>query len=112
METEDKPLGKGTFLHDAIGPHGTSEFCNRLLGGGLGEADKKDTNYVEAYELLQHMQRKKQVRRRTPGEWIIDTINDLLTPTQDPEDTASDSETDEEPVESNPEDPWEDPPEH
>ena len=46
----------GTFLHDAIGPHDTSEFCDRVLDGGLGEADKDDINYVEAYGLLQHMQ--------------------------------------------------------
>ena len=25
-KAEHTPLGKGTFLHDAIGPHGTSEF--------------------------------------------------------------------------------------
>lgn len=25
-EAEDTPLGKGTFLHDVIGPHGTSDF--------------------------------------------------------------------------------------
>ena len=49
------------FLYDAIGPHGTSEFCDRVLDGGLGEADREDINHVEAYELLKHIQRKKQV---------------------------------------------------
>ena len=50
----------GTFLHKAIGPHGTSEFYDRVLDGDLGQADKEDITYVEAYELLQHIQRKKQ----------------------------------------------------
>ena len=54
-EAEDTPLGMGTFLHKAIGPHGTLEFCDRVLDGGLGQADKEDINYVEAYKLLQHM---------------------------------------------------------
>ena len=38
---ESSPLGLNSFLHNAIGPHGTSEFCDRVLTGGLGEADKK-----------------------------------------------------------------------
>ena len=58
-KAEDTPLGMGTFLHDSIGTHSTSSFCDRVLDGGLGEADKEDINYVEAYELLQHMQRNK-----------------------------------------------------
>jgi len=58
-EAEDTSLGMGTFLHDAIGPHGTLEFCDRVLDQGLGKADKDDINYVEAYELLQHMQQQK-----------------------------------------------------
>ena len=58
-EAEDKSRSKGTFLHDAIDPYGTSEFCNRVLDRGLGAADGEDINYVEAYELLQHMQQMK-----------------------------------------------------
>ena len=46
------PLGKETYPNDVIGPHGTSEFCDRVLDGGLGEADKESDNYVEAYELV------------------------------------------------------------
>ena len=57
-EAENTSFGMGTFLHDAIGPHGASKFCDRVLDGGLGEADKDDINYVEAYKLLQHMPRK------------------------------------------------------
>ena len=49
---ENSPLGKGTFLHEAIGPHRTSKFCDRVLDSGLGEADKENINFVEAYELL------------------------------------------------------------
>ena len=40
-EAKDTPLGMGTFLHKAIGPHGTSEFCDCVLDGGLGETDKE-----------------------------------------------------------------------
>ena len=105
---EDTPLGKGIFLYNAIGPHVTSKFCDRVLNWGRGEAYREDINYVEAYELLQHMQRKKQVEKRTPGEWITDTLKDLLTLTQAPNDTDSDSDTNEEPEELDPEAPWDD----
>ena len=58
-EAENTPLGQGTFLHNAIGSHETSEFCDRVLDGEFSKVDKEDINYVEAYELLQHMHRKK-----------------------------------------------------
>ena len=110
-EAEDTPLGMGTFLHKAIGPHGTSEFCDRVLDGGLGAADKEDINYVEAYELLQHMQRKKQQPTRSPVQWIKDTIGDLLSANSSPEeDSDSESDSESEPEESDPEAPWPDPP--
>ena len=109
-EAENTPLGMGTLLHDAIGPHGTSGFCNRVLDGGLGKADKEDINSVEAYKLLQHMQRKKQIRRRFPVEWIKDTSHDLLTSTTTPENIDSESESDEEPEASDPEAPWQEHP--
>ena len=57
---EKTQLGKGTYLHDVIGPHGTWDFCDQVLDGGLGEVDKEVINYVEAYELLKHMHQKKQ----------------------------------------------------
>ena len=59
LAAEKTPLGKGTHLHDDIGPHGTSELCDQVLDSGLGEAGKEVINYVEAYELPQYMQRKK-----------------------------------------------------
>ena len=100
-EAEDTPLGMGTFLYKAIGPHGTSEFCDRVLDGGLGETDKEEINYVEAYELLQHMQRKKQQPTRSPVQWIKDTISELLSASSSPEeDTDSDSDTESEPEDS------------
>ena len=52
---ESTPLGLNSFLNNAIGPHGTSEFCDRVLAGGLGETDKTDINFTKAYELLQQM---------------------------------------------------------
>ena len=55
------------------------------------------------------MQRKKQVRRRTPKEWISDTIREVFTPIAD-EDSDSDSESEDEPVASDPEEPWGEPP--
>ena len=56
---EDSPLGMGSFLHEAIGPHGTSDFCGRVLDGGCGPTDKEEINFTEACELLQHMERRK-----------------------------------------------------
>ena len=51
---ENTPLGKGTFLHDAIGPHGTSEFCDRVLDGGLGEADKEEVGMTSRVCPAEH----------------------------------------------------------
>ena len=48
----------GSFLFEAIGPHGTSDFRNWVLGGGLGPTDKEEINFTETYELLQHMKNK------------------------------------------------------
>ena len=53
----------GSFLHEAIGPHGISNFCDRVLDGGLGPTYKEEINFTEAYELLQHMERKNYLPR-------------------------------------------------
>ena len=99
------------YLHEVIGPHGTSEFCYWVLDNGLGETDKEAINYVEVYELLQHIQRKKQhATPKSPYQWITDTIEDLFAPSNSPEDTDSNSNTDSKPEPSDPDDPWEDPP--
>ena len=99
-------MGKGTYLHDVIGSHGTSEFCNRVVDSGLGEADKEAINYVKAYELLQHMQSKKQqIHLRLPYQWVTDTIEDLFDTSEFPEDSDLDSETNSQPEISNPEEP-------
>ena len=85
-----------------------SKFCDRVLDGGLGEADKEDINYIEAYDLLQHMQRKKQqLTPRSPLKWITETIKDLLeSPTDsDIEAEESDSDSDSEPEEADPKSP-------
>ena len=98
------------YLHDVISPHGISDFCDRILDGGLGEADKEAINYVEAYKLLQHMQRKKQhTKPRSSYQWVTDTIEDLFASSNSPEDSDSDSDTETEPEISDPQDLWEDP---
>ena len=96
-EAEKTPLGKGTYLHKVIGPHGTSEFCDQVLDDGLGETDKEEINYVEAYELLQHMQRKKQhTTPRSPCQWVTDTIENMFAQSESPEDTDTNSDSDSE----------------
>ena len=81
---ENSPLGQGSFLHQAIRLHGTSEFCERVLDGGLGSSDEKEINFTEAYELLQHMERKKlPPTTKKLFQWIVDSISDLLRPAQE-----------------------------
>ena len=110
-EAEHTPLGKRTFLYEAIGPHGTSEFCDRVLEGGLGEADRDSVNFAEAYELLQHMQlRKSPPIRRIPYQWITDAINEILAPNTPKEEEDIDSDTEDEPMVVDPKTPWDDPP--
>ena len=110
-EANKTPLGKGTYLHEVNGPHGISDFCDQVLDGDLGEIDKEAIKYVETYELLQHMQRKKQqLKPQSPYQWITNTIEDLFALSDSPEDTNSDSDTDSEPETSDPDDPWENPP--
>ena len=89
---EDSPLGMGSFLFEAIGPHSTSDFCDRVLDGGLGPTDKEEINFTEAYELLQHMERKKYPLPQTPYQWIKDSISDLLRPADDDSNSDSDNE--------------------
>ena len=38
---ENSPFGLGTFLCDAIGPHGISDFVDRVLARKLTAEDKK-----------------------------------------------------------------------
>ena len=100
----------GNFLHEAIGLHGTSKFRYHVLKGGLGVAEKEDTNFVEAYELLQHMQKNLTL---SPVQWITDTISDILSPNpSSKEDIDSDSDSEIEPEESDPEEPWPGPLDH
>ena len=52
---EGSPFGLGTFLCDAIGPHGTSEYSDRILEGKLDDTDRQEINFDEAYKLLNFM---------------------------------------------------------
>ena len=54
---ESSPLGLHSFLHNAIGLHGTSKFCDRALDNGLGDADKASINFTKVYKLLRGMAR-------------------------------------------------------
>ena len=51
INTEDYTLDQSTFLRQAIGPHGTSDFCERVLDRGLWPTDEKK-HLKEAYEIL------------------------------------------------------------
>ena len=62
---ESSPLELHSFLHTAISHHGTSDFYNRVLAGGLGEADKTGINFIEVYELLQHMTCRPHLHQTT-----------------------------------------------
>ena len=76
---ESSSLGLHSLLHTTIGPHGTSDFCDRVLSGCLGEADKTDINFTEAYELLQHMAHPPTAtKQRSPTDWILDSIDKVL----------------------------------
>ena len=52
---EDSPFGLGTFLCNAKGPHGTTEFSDRILAGELNSEDEKDIQFEESFELLNCM---------------------------------------------------------
>ena len=97
LKVEQTPLGKDTFLHDVIGHHGISEFCDQVLDGGLGPTDKDDINSVEAYEMLLHMERAKRSEPRSTMTWITNTLVDLFAP-QGYEGEGDSDTDDEEPI--------------
>ena len=64
-----------TFLHKALGPNGTSDFCKRVLEGIIGHTDKIDIKFIETYNLLQQIHRPDT----SADQWIIDRIDEILT---------------------------------
>ena len=94
---ESSPFGLGQFLCDAIGPHGTSQFSDRILAGDLTEADRKEIQFEEAYELLQCMQYQELPNTvRRPATWITDSITKLLNLESENSDEESDREEEKE----------------
>ena len=76
---EASPFGLGTFLCEAIGPHGTTDFADRILAGELNPEDEKEIKFQEAFELLKLMKNQDQPpTQREPKKWKIDSIQALL----------------------------------
>ena len=63
---EDSPLGKGSFLFEAISPHGTSDFCDRVLDGGLSPTDKEEMNFTEAMNFYSTWKERKYLLNYRP----------------------------------------------
>ena len=72
------PFGMGKFLYHAIGPHASSDFCERALKGNMTEEDKQDVKFEEAYNLLEHMRRQvMKEKTRSDADYIIDSIDEV-----------------------------------
>ena len=52
---EDTPQGINGFIYNALGPHGTSDFSDRVLNGNLVAKDKAGFELVEAEELFREI---------------------------------------------------------
>ena len=63
---EKSTFGLGEILRKAVGPHGTSQFSDRVPEGTMTEEDRVNINYQEAYELLEMM--KRQDVREEPSD--------------------------------------------
>ena len=51
-KAEKTPQGINTFLYQALGDHGTSEFSNRILDRELTKTDEAKFQLSETFELL------------------------------------------------------------
>ena len=70
----------GIFLCDAIGPHGTTEFADRILAGKLTSEDERDIKFQEAFELMKCMKSQDlHPKKRKPEQWITDSIQALIS---------------------------------
>ena len=70
-KAEKTPQGIKTFLYQALGDHGTSEFSNRILNGELTKTDKEKFQLSETFELLQATTRPTNT---TPNTWVTESI--------------------------------------
>ena len=50
---EDTPQEKNSFIYNALGPYGTSDFSDRVLDGNMTEEDKVAFDLVKAKGLFQ-----------------------------------------------------------
>ena len=76
---EDSPIGLNTALYDAIGPHGTTKFCDAVLKAQLTEKDKENIDFVEAFELLQMTARPGLLKQTNKAaDWITDNITHIM----------------------------------
>ena len=92
---EQTPIGLNTALFDAIGPHGTSAFCDAVLKAKLTEADKENIDFIEAYELLQMTARPALRKRREedPALWLKTNIKTILNTQEDNENPQTTKQT-------------------
>ena len=90
---EDTPQGINGFIYNALGPHGISEFCDRVLEGNMTEEDKAAFDLVEAKELFQATSRPDP--ELAPEKWTTETIERIkrkLTPKSDRKDAQEGAE--------------------
>ena len=52
-QAEDTPQGINGFIYNALGPHGTSDFSDRVLEGNMTEDERTAFSLAEAEELFQ-----------------------------------------------------------
>lgn len=92
---EQTPIGLNTALFDAIGPHGTSAFCDAVLKAKLTEADKENIDFIEAYELLQMTARPALRKRREedPALWLKNNIETILNTQEENENPQTTKQT-------------------
>ena len=91
---EQTPIGLNTALFEAIGPHGTSAFCDSVLKAKLTDKDKENIDFIEAYELLQMTARPnlKKMRDEEPEKWLKNNMTNILdtSNTSEQEDNCQD----------------------
>ena len=69
---KETPQGINGFIYNALGPHGTSEFSDRVLDGNMTEEDKATFDLVEAKEIFQATSRPDL--ELAPEKWTTETI--------------------------------------
>ena len=68
LAAEHTPIGLNTALYKAIGPHGTSKFCDAALNAQLTKVDRDSIEFVEAFELLRMTARPDENNKHNKSE--------------------------------------------